>query len=113
MDLPVYIWLDATIKSLNIMTISTYLRHRGDNDRGLVALIIDHLDGTATAYIQCRDFNTGNLLWNQVHKQPVLNTDMEQWIQKQLQFDGDMWILEIECPNDTLLERVFSVMPSV
>ena len=96
MSLSPHIWVPATIKSLNSQMISTYLRHRGDDHRGLVAIVVDHLDGTATAYIQQRDFMTGDLSWNQKHSTPVSVLEVNEWVEKQLSFDADMWVLDVE-----------------
>ena len=102
--------VESYIKTLNQGGKFAYLRKRGDNDRGLITLLFDHLDGTATAYSQSRDFMTGELSLTRVHNSPISTADMGVWLEKQISFDNDIWVVDIECPKEDI-ETVLEFFP--
>ncbi|MDD5585357.1 MAG: DUF1491 family protein [Alphaproteobacteria bacterium] len=75
--------------------VSMVVRHRGDAASGTVLLKIDLLDGTARVLSQVQMDN--ELVWSPVSRNdPMPNEQAESYLEKQLNFDPDMWVVEIE-----------------
>ena len=104
--------VESYIKTLNQAGKFAYLRERGDAGRGLITLVFEHSDATATAYSQTRDFITNQLSLNKIQKTPIPTPDMTDWIEKQIQFDKDMWVVDIEC-DEKDIESTLSLFPDV
>ena len=102
--------VESYIKTLNQGRKFAVLRKRGDSDRGLIAVVFEHKNNTATAYSQSRDFITGGLSLNQVHKTPINSLDMNDWIEKQIKFDNDIWVISIDCEIEDI-EETLSLFP--
>ena len=104
--------VESYIKTLNQSGKFAYLSRRGDGDRGLITIIFDHLDDTATAYSQVRDFISGELSLKCIHDSPISTADMKQWVNKQMAFDGDMWVVDVECAERDI-ESALEMFPFV
>ena len=93
------IWVPAQVRHCDQKFMSAYVRRKGDADGGAVLLRLDRLDGTSEVFSQVRDMD-GKLGWmHGIGNGPVADADVESYIQSQLKFDPDLWILEIEDPD--------------
>ena len=68
--LRVEIWVKAQLRLCDQAMLPAFIRQRGDPDAGAVIVKLDRMDGTSEAYIQ-----------------------------RQLSFDPDIWVLEVEDPK--------------
>jgi hypothetical protein len=96
------IWVAAYLRRHHIEGTFAVLRRRGAEEAGAVFIKIDRLDGTAdlfgpapqTAFAEShpadRAFSPCFV------KQPVPHSDIEAYLQRQLRFDPDLWIIEVE-----------------
>lgn len=93
------VWIQAQVRICDQNFMPAMVRRKGDPDAGMIILVLDRLDGTADVYTQARDLD-GRLGWLRgVGDGAVENGDVETYIQSQLKFDPDIWVLDIEDPN--------------
>jgi hypothetical protein len=90
------IWIKAQIRLCDINSISAMVTRRGDSDAGAVLLKLNRLDAGVEVLCQTRDAE-GNHAWMRGMKEGfVSETQAEAYITKQIQYDPDIWVLEIE-----------------
>lgn len=93
------LWVQAQIRLCDQRCMPAMVRRRGDADAGVIVLVLDRLDGTADVFSQARGMD-GRLGWCRgAGAGPVAAADVNAYIQKQLQYDPDMWVLDIEDPD--------------
>ena len=72
-----------------------YLVRRGSEEAGAIFLKLSRLDGTYTVLNQVRR-GAGELVWAQPLGGSTNETQANAYLEKQMRFDPDLWILEIE-----------------
>ncbi|HEY0266080.1 MAG TPA: DUF1491 family protein [Rhizomicrobium sp.] len=89
------IFVRALIRRVQVAGASAFVVRSGAEEAGAVILKISRLDGTVQVLNQTRD-GKGNLVW----AQPLGGWSDERraadWCDKQVKFDPDLWIVEIE-----------------
>ena len=103
MRLKTGIWVAAYLRRCNIEGAFAAVRRRGAEEAGAVFIIINWLDGTATLYgpapqsafdeAQPADRIFTPLLGGAA---PVAEADVEARLTREIRFDPDLWIVEIE-----------------
>ncbi len=97
--LPVHLFIDAHLKPLNDQGIFYYIQQRGEKNTGTILLKINNLQGICLLLIQQRDLD-GKLGWmNAIGKEQVEESDADQYIQRAISRDPDLWVIEIEDQN--------------
>ena len=91
-DLPTYLWVDAKIRELSDSSKPVYVLNKGNKTGGLVLAKVSNLDGDCKVYTQQRDLE-GQLGW---FEQDMAEGEADQYIRQELEFDTDLWVLEIE-----------------
>lgn len=92
------IWVSAQVRQCSIQSIGIYVRHKGDPDAGSIVLKLDRLDGTSVMLSQSRD-GTGARTWlAPLGMAAVANPAAEEYLERRIARDPDIWILEIEDP---------------
>jgi hypothetical protein len=92
--------VSAEIKRCQQLFLSAVIVHKGDEDRGQI-LIKHYVHGEgARIFAQTRDMDD-QLIWHQ----PLGDDFMEEmkadeYIKRQIGFDEDLWVLEIDDPKD-------------
>ena len=90
------IWIKATIKRCLARGVPATVARRGDGDAGMVFVKLNRLEQGCLVYSRQRDFE-GNLLWTPATgPEPVPEPEADAYLQRQIDFDPDLWILEIE-----------------
>jgi len=93
------IWIKAQIRLCDINLISAMVIRRGDSDAGAILLKINRLDAGVEVLCQTRD-TEGNHAWMRGTGESLISeTEAETYIRKQIQYDPDLWVLEIEDPK--------------
>ena len=93
------IWIKAQIRLCDINLISAMIIHSGDSDAGAVLLKLNRLDAGVEVLFQTRD-EEGNHAWMRGTGEGLVSeTEAETYISKQIKYDPDIWVLEIEDPN--------------
>ena len=68
---------------------------KGDRERGTVLLKINRLDGFCWVLTQVR--HQDQLAWSRgTGPDPVLEAEADHYIDRQVRFDPDLWVIEIE-----------------
>jgi hypothetical protein len=97
------IWVAAYLRRCNVEGVFAAVRRRGAEEAGAVFVKVSRLDGTAalygpapqTAFDEARPAErafvavTGD-------PQPVAEADIEKRLEREIRFDPDVWIVEIE-----------------
>jgi hypothetical protein len=90
------IWVRAQLRMCDQALLPAVIRRKGDADAGMVLIKLDRLDGTAVVMGQSRDLE-GRLRWRAATGEtPVPDAEAEAYIARQLKFDPDLWLVEIE-----------------
>lgn len=90
------IWISAQVRICSQMALPAVVRRRGDPDAGSILIRLDRLNGTSVLLSQSRDAS-GNAAWLQASGDgPMSDPDVEDYIQRRIKYDPDIWVLEIE-----------------
>ena len=94
--LPVHLWIDAQLSPLNARGIFYYIHQRGEMNTGTILLKINNLEGACRLLMQQRDLD-GNLGWMNAKREDLVEEqDADQYIQRAISRDPDLWVIEIE-----------------
>ena len=86
-------WVRAYMARLALETIPVFVRSRGDSTAGAVLVKINTLDGRGRL-MQRSLAPTGEREWLALSE--GVDAEVEAAIQRQLSFDPDLWVLEVE-----------------
>ena len=93
--LPTELWVSAHLRRGSAEGIAMTVARKGDRTRGTVLLKVNRLDGSASVLTQIRQY--GQLVWTRgTGLDPVPEADADRYIERQLRFDPDLWVIEIE-----------------
>jgi hypothetical protein len=96
------IWVAAYMRRCQIEGASAVLRRRGAEEAGAVFIKVSLLDGTAdvfgpapqSAFDETRPADRAFVRCLKV--QPAPDTEAEAYLARQINFDSDVWIIEVE-----------------
>ncbi len=96
------IWVAAYLRRCNGAGAPAMLRRRGAEEAGAVFIKVDRLDGTADLYgpapqaifDETRPADRAFIAC--LPKQPASTPDVEAYLARQVRFDPDLWIVEVE-----------------
>ena len=96
------IWVAAYIRRCQIEGAPAVLRRRGAEEAGAVFIKVSRLDGTAevfgpapqTAFEEARPADRAFV--RALKNTPAPDADAEAYLSRQLKFDPDIWIVEVE-----------------
>lgn len=89
------IFVRALIRRVQVEGASAFVLRSGAEEAGAIILKIAKLDGTVLVLNQVRDAK-GELAWNRPLGGWSNEARANQWCDKQVKFDPDLWIVEIE-----------------
>lgn len=93
-------WVSAHLRRLDIEAIPAVQRRRGAPEAGAIFVKVDHLDGTADLYGPAPQslFGEGDSGERRFVRMlgAVEAPDVEARIAKEIRFDDDLWIIEID-----------------
>jgi hypothetical protein len=89
------IFARALIRRVQVAGASAFVVRSGAEEAGAVILKVSKLDGTCLVLNQARNAK-GELVWSQVLGGWTSDARATEWCDKQVSFDPDLWILEIE-----------------
>lgn len=90
-------WVSAYLRQAELVGLVAVLRRRGAREAGAVFVKLDRLDGTAALYgpaPQVLAADDGERRF-----QLLIDADplaIEDRVERELRFDGDLWLVEIE-----------------
>tara|TARA_A200000113_G_scaffold88680_1_gene79163 strand:+ start:1023 stop:1355 length:333 start_codon:yes stop_codon:yes gene_type:complete len=95
--LPTSLLVDAVLTPLNGRGIFYYITQKGNHASGLILLKLNGLKGQVKLIGQQRNFMTDEIEWVPAIKEALVSeADADQYIQRQCEFDPDLWVIEIE-----------------
>ena len=89
-------WVQALIRRCHAEAVPAMVVRRGDETAGIVLVKVSLLNGEAHVYAPARD-GEGKRIWIEgVGPGPHQESDVDAYIQKQIAYDPDLWVIEIE-----------------
>ena len=92
------IFVRALLRRVQVEGASAFIMRSGAEEAGAIILIVARLDGTVLVLNQVRDAK-GELAWAQALGGWSDEARAAAWCDKQVKFDPDLWIVEIEDPK--------------
>lgn len=86
--------VDALIRGLAQRDINTYVRAKGDAERGDLLLLVEGLDGYQPFTKMLQD--NGKEAWGAIADTPLDPLATLDLVAKRRSFDPDLWVLDIE-----------------
>ena len=97
------IWVAAYLRRCGVEGISAVLRRRGAAEAGAIFVKVDHLNGRATLYGPAPQSLVADAphgvdrIFARAHSVSHINSDeAEERLKREVAFDPDLWIVEIE-----------------
>lgn len=95
--LPTHLWVSAHIRAADAQGVAMTVVRKGDPSRGTVILKINRLDRTFSVLVQTREADGERLFWARgTGADPVPEADADAYIARQLRYDPDVWVVEVE-----------------
>ncbi len=94
MRLTASLWVSAYLTRLRLVDIPAYVTAHGDDTGGAVLIKLNTLDGRAVAKTRSFDLTTGGRAWVTLSEGDEATVDAA--IAKQMGFDPDLWVIEVE-----------------
>jgi hypothetical protein len=92
------IFVRALLRRVTVEGASAFIVRSGAEEAGSIILIVAKLDGTVLVLNQVRDAK-GAPAWSQALGGWSDEARAAAWCDKQVKFDPDLWIVEIEDPK--------------
>lgn len=89
------IFVRALIRRIEVAGANAYVVRKGSEEAGAVLLKVSRLDGTCYLLEQARR-GEGDLVWLKPLGDSVDDARAATYFERQLRFDPDLWIVEIE-----------------
>jgi|SRR5262245_1346808 hypothetical protein len=95
------IWVAAYLRRRHIDGTFAVVRRRGAEEAGAVFVKIDRLDGTAELYGPApqsafEESRPADRIFAACFKAPVSEAEVEAYLAREIRFDSDLWIVEVE-----------------
>jgi len=89
------VFVRALIRRAEVAGAAAYVVRKGAEEAGAVLLKLAPLDGSCTVLSQARR-GEGELVWVKPLGDKADEAAASAWFDKQIKFDPDLWIVEIE-----------------
>lgn len=91
-------WIKAHIRRCGVENVPAVVARRGDETAGQVILKLNGFASGCEVLVAGSDMD-GNRLWRRATgPEPVSEADADAYIARQIAYDSDAWVLEIEDP---------------
>ena len=87
-------WVDAYLMRLRMFDIPAFVVAHGDDTGGAVLVKLSTLDGKAVLFQRSFDLMTGERNWSELASGADRDVDLS--IDRQKNFDPDVWVIEVE-----------------
>jgi hypothetical protein len=90
-------WVSAYLRRCDVEGVVAVLRRRGAAEAGAVYVKLDHLDGRAALFGPAPSTEQADRVFMRLHKDEWIEpADAEARLRREIAFDADIWIVEIE-----------------
>lgn len=93
------LWVSVQVRLCDLNMIPVVVRRRGDPDAGSILLRLDRLNGHSVLLSQVRDAEGRRCWMSALGAEPAPDMDIEDYIQRRVRTDPDIWLVEIEDPH--------------
>ncbi len=93
------IWVKAQIRLCDLQSVPCVVVRKGDPDAGSILLKLNRLSEGVEVFSQVRTADGVRAWMRASGDEPVEESKADDYIAKQLNFDPDIWVLEIEDPG--------------
>lgn len=90
------LWISAQIRLCDLAFIPAVVARRGDGDAGQVLVLRNRMDGSFELYARTTDLDGGRAWRCASGPEPVDYQAAQKLIDREAEFDPDIWVLEIE-----------------
>ena len=97
------IWVSAYLRRCAVEGVDAVLRRRGADEAGAIFIKVNRLDGTGTLYgpapqAAFDEARPAERLFTAIlgGKEPAPDADIEARLAREIKFDPDIWIVEME-----------------
>src|SRR5580692_10952342 len=90
------LFVRALIRRAEVNGASAFVVRKGAEEAGALFLRISRPDRTSTVLSQARRGEDGDLVWLKPLGDAAADADVAAYFEKQIRFDPDIWIVEIE-----------------
>ncbi len=90
-------WVSAYLARLEAIGVPAHLMAKGDATAGAVIVKVATMDGLASAYAR-ETGPDGERIWAPLAA-PGPEFEVDEKLKRQLSFDSDLWIIEVEDPK--------------
>jgi hypothetical protein len=97
------IWVAAYLRRCNVEGVFAAVRRRGAEEAGAIFIKLNRLDGTATLFgpapqTAFDESQPADRMFSAVlgGAQPVPDADVEARLTREIRFDPDVWLIEVE-----------------
>ena len=90
------IWVSAQVRICDRAFIPATVVRRGDPDAGTVLLKLNRFEEGVTVYTQAATMNDEPTWSRGTGPKPVSEAEADAYIERQVKYDPDVWVLEIE-----------------
>ncbi len=94
------IWVQVQVRLCDMNCIPIFVRHKGDPDAGSIMLKLDRGERGCSVLSQVRDPDGAPAWMYGGGGEFISEPDAEAYIKRQTGRDPDLWVIEIEDPND-------------
>jgi len=95
-------WVSAYLRLCSIEGIPAVLRRRGDEEAGGIFIKVDHMNQQASLYgpaaVSFREDDGERKFCIMV--KDAFPFDIEERIEREVKFDSDLWLLEVDCAGE-------------
>ncbi len=93
-------WVKAHIRKCSVMNVPVFVARRGDETAGSVLVKINRLNNQCMVLTPTTNFEDGSRKWLKgTGADWVEESIADSYIGKQINFDRDLWVIEIEDPE--------------
>ena len=98
--LPTGLWVQAHTARCSAAGIPMVVVRRGDPDRGVVIVKLNHHGDGIRVLAQTRDLD-GILVWSKMFDgRGVSDVEADEYIGRQASYDPDIWVIEVDGDDD-------------
>ena len=96
-QLPTALFVEGHLATLTAKAVPYYFIQKGNASSGLLVLKLNGLKGRVRLLVQQRDFMEDTLVWVAALEEEVVEENKaDEYIQRAIARDPDLWVLEIE-----------------
>ena len=99
-------WISAYKHYLDSIGITLFITNKGDDKAGAILIRVSNLKGSSVLFSQGIDID-GKKIWEQLAR--GCDSEMDKIILRQIQYDPDIWVLEIEEKSGNHFLEDFSI----